>query len=131
MRFHDRRDDLDQRLARENDRTLRHGIDVTGKMKVCQIGEKVLIKDVQSAQVVDVIRIKMQVLNIFNDLFHSGADGIATTRRIGAVESVKHNGVIVVVFEISLHHGHFIQICQQGQIQCAHEISPFLLLQMV
>ena len=77
-------------------------------MKVCKISQKIFIEDMETAQIIDVIIIKMQILNILFYLFDAGADRISTIGWIGALKGIKNDGTVVVVFEITLHHCHFV-----------------------
>ena len=54
----------------------------------------------------------MKVINIVDHLLKAGRDGIGAAAGIGAVENVKHNGFIGMIFKIALHHRQLIQVCE-------------------
>ena len=51
LRFHDRRDHLDQRLARENNSTLRDSVDIAAEAEGAEVIEKICVKDMQPSQI--------------------------------------------------------------------------------
>ena len=70
----------------------------------------------------------MKFFDIFDQLFQPCCNGIAAVTGIVAVKSIKNNGfVAVLVFEITLHHGEFIEIREQSQVLPVHNFSSFLL----
>ena len=73
-------------------------------MESAQVVQEVFFKDAETAQVVDVVGSKMQVADVFNNLFQSGCDRVAAVTGIVAVKSVKYNDLIRGVLEITLHH---------------------------
>ena len=74
-------------------------------MESSQVFQKIIIEQVQSAQIFHIIRRKMQVTDVFNDLFQTGCDRITAVTRVLSVESIKYNNLIGRVFKITLHHG--------------------------
>ena len=58
-------------------RYLRNGVNIACKAEFIEIAQKVLLKHIQASQVFNVAVIKMQVLNVLNDLLQSGTDGKA------------------------------------------------------
>ena len=56
LRLHDGSDNLYNRLSRENQRALRHAVDIAVKMKICKIVQKIRIKNTGAAQIFDVLR---------------------------------------------------------------------------
>ena len=74
-------------------------------MKPSQIFQKIIIEQIQSPQIFHIVRRKVQVTDIFDDLFQAGCDGITAVTRVLSVESIKYNNLIGRVFKVSLHHG--------------------------
>ena len=65
----------------------------------------------------------MKIPDIFNHLIQSGADGKPVSVRIVPVKHIENDGFIgVFFFKISLHHGKFIQVCQQCKISVIHKV---------
>ena len=62
----------------------------------------------------------MQILDVVDDLRLTCADGITAVAGIVAVEGVKDDNILIMIFKISLHHGQLIEICEQGKVQCTH-----------
>ena len=77
-------------------------------METCEIGQKILAKDVQASQIINIVIRKTQVLYIVNDLSQTAGDGLGAAAWIGAVEHIKHNRIVIAVQKITLHHGQLI-----------------------
>ena len=118
--FHNRRDYLHQRLPRKYDGSLRNRIDIAGEMEIAQVFQKVLVEELQTSQIFDVVLVKGQILNIIDDLVKARRDGKAVAGGIFPVKGVENNSFIGVIFEIALHHGELIKIGQQSQVHCTH-----------
>ena len=104
--LHNGGNDLDKGFPGENHGTLRNGVNIACKAEFIEIAQKVLLKHIQASQVFNVAVIKMQVLNVLNDLLQSSTDGKAVAVGIGPVKHVEYNGFVgVLFFEIPLHHG--------------------------
>lgn len=67
----------EQRLAGQGDAALRDGINIACKAKILKIFKKVGLKDVQALQIGNILRRKVEVLNILNGLIQTGNDGKA------------------------------------------------------
>ena len=124
LRFHDGRDDLDQRLSWKNHGSLRDRIEVSGEMEMQKVFQKALVKCPGGAQIGDVFFVKGKPLHIIDQLVQAGTDRVSSVIRIGAVERVKHNLRIASGFEISLHHCQFIKICEKRQLHGTHGKGP-------
>ena len=74
-------------------------------MEASQIFQKIIVEQVQSPQIFHIVRRKMQVTDVFDDLFQSGCDRITAVTRVLSVEGIKYNNLISRVFKITLHHG--------------------------
>ena len=66
--LHDGSNNLDKRFPGENHGSLRNGVDIACKAEFVEIAQEVLLKHIQASQVFNVAVIKMQVLNVLNDL---------------------------------------------------------------
>ncbi len=64
-------------LPGEDGRALRHRPDVAGKAEVAQIVQKLLAEAALAAQIGDVLLVKVQLLDIVDDLLQAGGDGKA------------------------------------------------------
>ena len=53
---------------REDQAAFRDGVDVAGKFEIAQVFQKIFVKYFQTAQIVDVVRVKMQILDVVDDL---------------------------------------------------------------
>ena len=73
-------------------------------MKTSQIIQKVFVKRIQSAQIVNVVIVKMQAFNVVDDVCETGTYGVAAIVRILPVKKVKNNAFRHVVAKIALHH---------------------------
>ena len=51
LSFHDRCDNLDHRLSREDHGSLRNCVDITGESEVAQIFKEIILKDVKTSQI--------------------------------------------------------------------------------
>ena len=125
--LHDRRNDLDERLAREDQRSLRDRPDVAGELELREIVEEVFIEDAESGQVIDILLGKVQFLDVFDELLQARHDGVAAAERIDAEERVEDDRlVLVLVLEVALHHREFIKICQKCKILSVHDLPTSL-----
>ena len=84
--FNDGGLDPEQWLAGERDAALGDCIYIACKAKVLQILQKVGLKDVQTLQICDVLRRKVEVLNILDSLVQTGNNGKGGRKWIVAVE---------------------------------------------
>ena len=111
-------------LVGEHRGPLGDGKDVPGELKVCQVVQEVLVKDLPAPEVGDVLGVKVEVLDVLNDLLQPGSDGIAPIVRDAAEEEVKVGDPIFVPgLEVSVAHGELIEVAQHGHVQfliCIH-----------
>lgn len=69
----------------------------------------------------------MQLIQILDELFDAAHDGISAPEGILAEKGIEHDGlVLVLVLEVALHHGQFIEIREQSQVLTIHN-NPILL----
>ena len=110
--------DGQDRLLGEHGRPLRHGEDVAGELKVGQIVQKSLVEHVPAAQVLDVLRVKVQVLDILDHLLQPRRDGVAALVRHVAEEQIKvRDPVLIPGLKVPVAHGELIEIAQHGHVQ--------------
>ena len=122
LRLQHRRNNGDDRLVREYDLALTHGVHVARKTELGKIGEVVLGKHVQRAQIGDVALVKMQIFQIVRRLIHAGGNRIGD-EAVGAEENVEHR--LLRMFsarKIPLPHRELIEIGQQREI--SHTAPP-------
>lgn len=77
------------RLSREDGRTLRHCVDISGKTEGAQIVEEFLVKAFFGAQIFDVLLGKTEVVYIVDDLFKTAGDSVSAVIRILTVKYVE------------------------------------------
>ena len=78
-------------------------------MKSTQIVEKVLTENAESPQVIYIFVRKIQIFDVFDDLFQTGHDGVAVFYRILPEKYIKDHGFVCrLFFKIALHHGQLI-----------------------
>ena len=125
LRLHDGSDNLYNRLSRENQRTLRNAVDITVKMKICKIIQKIRIENTGTAQIFNVLRREVQILDVTDQLFYAAHDGISSAKGIVSEKCIKDHGLVLIpMLEIALHHGELIEIGKQCQILSVHDY-PF------
>ena len=90
--------------------------------------KEVFAEDTQPSQIIDVFIREVQILDIIYDLFQSGHDGISAFVRILPEEHVKDDSFVFLCLKIALHHSQLIEICEQGEILCAHSKFPLFIL---
>ena len=71
----------------------------------------------------------MQFLDILDQLLQARGNRIASFTGVVSVKGVENDGFVpVLVFKVTLHHGKFIKICEQGQILSVHGKSPLIIM---
>ena len=73
-------------------------------MEAPQIFQKICVEDVQRTKIINIIRSKMEIPDIFDDLIQTGCNGISSVTGIFSVKGIKNNDLISRVFKLSLHH---------------------------
>ena len=118
LRFNGRGADGENGLLGENRRSLGDGPDVAGKVKMTQIRQKFLGKQIPALQIRQVLGIKMQILDVVDDLLQPGCDGEAAVIRTLAKKHVKiANTILQSALKIPVSHGQLIKIAEHGQVQ--------------
>ena len=110
--------DRDNRLIGENGRTLGNRPDIAGKLEICEVGKEFLAEHIAAAEIVDILRSKVQILNILNNLLQTCRNGEAAAVGTFPEEQVKvGNAVTVACGKIALAHGQLIVVAEHGEIQ--------------
>ena len=73
-------------------------------MEAPQIFQKICVEDVQRTKIINIIRSKMEIPDIFDDLIQTSRNGISSVTWIFSVKGIKNNDLISRVFKLSLHH---------------------------
>ena len=106
-----------KRFAGENNRSLRNCPHISVKRKVLEVFEKILREAFLRAKIFYIVRIKMKIFNIFDDLFKSRRDSISAVIGIVAVEHVEIYYLILhPAFKISVSHGQLVKVKQHGKV---------------
>ena len=107
----------DDGLLGEHRSALRNGPDIAGKLKIRQIIQEFLAKQIAATQIFNILRIKPQLLNVLDDLLQTSRNGKAAAIGTTAVEKVKiRDAVLVALFKIAMCHGQLIEVAEHGQI---------------
>ena len=113
-----RRPDRNQRFIGEYRRSLGHRPDVPGKAEGPQIVQEILFKKALCPQVGNILFVKMQILDILDQLLQAGSNGIAAAIGNPAEKDVKiGNALLHPLTEIAVGHGHLVEVEQHRQIQ--------------
>ena len=108
----------DDGLLGENRSALGNRPDIAGEPEVRQEIQEILGKHLPAAQVVNVLRVKMQLLNILDNLLQTRSDGESAAVRAAPEKQVKVGyPVCVALREIPLAHGQFVKVAEHGKIQ--------------
>ena len=83
-----------KRLTREHGSTLRYGPDIALELEIAQILEELLGEHPPAAQILDVLVVKVQVLDIFDHLLKPGSDGKAAVIGILTVKNIEIGDLI-------------------------------------
>ena len=111
LRVNERCDDRQDRLIRIHDRALRQRVDIALEAEILEISEELLREHVLLAEVLDILVRERHVLHILDDLLEPSENGKATLIRILAVEDIeRHLDVLVVVLEVTIGHGQFVEV---------------------
>lgn len=111
LRVDERRDDRQDWFIRIHDRAFRQRVDVALEMEVLEVRQKFLREHVLLAEVLDILIREGHVLHILDDLLETREDGKAAFVRILAIEDIeRHLDVLVVVLEVTIGHGQFVEV---------------------
>ena len=111
LRVNERCNDRQDRLIRIHDRALRQRVDIALEAEILEISEELLREHVLLAEVLDILVRERHVLHILDDLLEPSENGKATLIRILAVEDIeRHLDVLVVVLEVTIGHGQFVEV---------------------
>ena len=117
LRLDRRRTDSHDGLSGEDGRAFRNGPDITGELKIAQVGQEFLTEELSTTQIFNILGIEMQFLNVVDDLFQTGSNG--KTAAIGTL-TIEHieisNAFLVTFLKITVGHGQLIEVAEHGQI---------------
>ena len=78
-------------------------------MEILKVVKEAFVKEVQRAQVGDVLFVKVQVLDILNHLLQTGSHGKGAAARIFAVEKIEYGDAIGGAgLNVAVHHRHLV-----------------------
>ena len=109
LRLKERRLDADQRLVGEDHGALRHGIKLAREAEILEVIEEPLVKEVKRAEVVNILRVEMQVFDVIDHLLQARRDGKRAAAGVLAVEQIEHRDPVGDAgVDIAVHHGHLV-----------------------
>lgn len=118
LRLDRRRTHREDGLLGEDGRALRDGENVAREAEALKIFEEALVEELSAAQVGDVLRGEMKVLNVFDDLLQTGGDGKAAIVRHVAVKHVEIADLILhPADKVAVAHRQFIEIAEHRHVQ--------------
>ena len=110
--------DGDNRLLGENGGSFGNSPDIAGKREIRQIFQKFLAEQVPAPQVGDILGIKMEILNILDDLLQTRGNGVAAAIGALAEEYIKiADAVLIALRKVAVAHGQFIEVTEHRQVQ--------------
>ena len=110
-------DDRHERLVRIHNRAFGESVNVAAKMKILEAVQKVFAENFLPAQVVNVRRAELHVLDVLDNLFQAREDSEAARVGVAAIEHVeRHASIFAAVDEVAVRHRHFVEIHHHGQI---------------
>ena len=117
LRLNGRRPDRDNGFFREYRSSLRYGPNITGKLEVCQIFQKIFAEELSAPEVFDILRLKTQFLNVFDHLLQTGCNGKAATVGTATVKQIKvSDPILITMLKITVSHGQLVKISEHRQI---------------
>ena len=113
-----RRPHGNNRFLGEHRGTLRHRPDVSGKPEICQIIQEILGEQLPSPEIFNILRFKMQLLDVLDNLLQPSCNGKAAPIGAPTEKQVEiGNPIRVTLGKIPLSHGQFVKIAEHGQVQ--------------
>ena len=96
---------------------------ITCKFEVCKIIEETLREKISASQIFYIFCLKMQILDIVDDLFQTGTDSVSTFIGNAAVEDIKiAHGILHIFCKITIAHGQLVKITEHGKINSVRTI---------
>ena len=109
--------DGDHRLAGENGGAVGNGVNIAGKAEVLQILQKFLRENTASTEVRNILFVKMQILNVIDDLIKTCGNGKTALVGNAAEEGIKvGDTILVAVAEVAIAHRQLIKIAEHTQV---------------
>ena len=115
--LHDGSSDLDERLSREDYSTLGDSPYVTGKFKVPEVLNELIIEVIVGLEELKIIFREFQVRKIIDDLLNACHDCIAAVLRNIPEECVEINDrIAAAVIKITVCHGKLIEVREHAHV---------------
>ena len=123
LRLHDGRAHAQERLIREHDRALGHAVDFPREAQRAQHVEKILVKEVQRPQIIEVLLGKMELIDIVDDGLRARHYRVSIVFAV-AKKQIEHGLVFAhAITVIPVHHRELVQVGHHGQVSCARDVS--------
>ena len=117
LRVNQIRHDRYDRFVRIHNRAFGKSVNVAAKMKILEAVKKFIAENFLIAQIVNVRRAEIHVLDVFNDLLKSGENREAARVGVAPIKHVEGNaGIFAAADEISVRHSHFVKIHHHADI---------------
>ena len=110
--------DRQDRLPGENRRALGNSPDIARKLEIPEVVQKFFREQILAPEIVDILLVKMQILDIIDQPIQARADGKAALVRYIPEKDVKiSNAVLITSFEVTVAHGQLIKIAEHRHVQ--------------
>ena len=114
LRFTQRRTDAQDRLVGEEHRALRQRIDIAGKTKIGERGDKLAREAPAAVEPSQIVGVKAQFRQVIEHLRKSSGDEEVAARRQLAHEKLEYRSSVHPLLKIGLEHRQFVQIGEQN-----------------
>ena len=118
LRLGDIGDNGNDRLVRVDNAALGKGIDIAVETEVFEIMQKALVKLAKGTEIFHILRRKIHIDKIIDNLLQSCENSKAALVGIAAIENVKSNfcSLALRVQEIAVGHGKLVEIHHHGRV---------------
>ena len=119
---------------------LGHGVDVAAEMEVRKIVQKLLAENTAGTEICDILLVKVQILDIVDQLVEAGGNGVPASVRHRAEINVEignailekrcafllsiyffdffhRNAILEPGFQVTIAHGQLVKVAEHGHIQ--------------
>ena len=87
-------------------------------MEVRKIVQKLLAENTAGTEICDILLVKVQILDIVDQLVETGGDGVTAAVRHGAEVNVEiGNAILEPGFQVTIAHGQLVKVTEHGHIQ--------------
>lgn len=102
-----------QGLAGEYYSSLGNSPDITGEFEAAQVVKELFAKAIFVAQVLDILLVKVQVVDVLHNLLKSRHNGVAPVVGVGSVKHVEICDLVLkTASKVTVAHGQFVKITQ-------------------